>query len=107
MRPIEGTADILALTGSSAYLTYLYSQIDEVAAWTMVPYLGWLTFASYLSVHIFILSIRGYFKANFPQAGAGYLNNWNFADKEVNYPPKDKPTPTKYVNEAPEEKKGI
>lgn len=49
-RPIEGTIDILALTGSSAYLTYLYSQIDEVAAWTMVPYIGWLTFASYLAV---------------------------------------------------------
>lgn len=49
-RPIEGTIDILALTGSTAYLTYLYSQIDEVAAWTTVPYLAWLTFASYLAV---------------------------------------------------------
>ena len=58
MRPIEGTADILALTGASAYLTYLYSQIDEVAAWTMVPYLGWLTFASYLAVSLSILNSK-------------------------------------------------
>lgn len=57
MRPIEGTADILALTGASAYLTYLYSQIDEVAAWTMVPYLGWLSFASYLAVYTLILQL--------------------------------------------------
>jgi benzodiazapine receptor len=88
-RPIEGTIDILALTGTTAYLTYIYSGIDEVAAWTMVPYLGWLTFASYLSV------------------GIGYLNNWNFTDKQAHYPPRSKPAPTKYVNEAPPDKKAL
>ncbi|KAL8738480.1 MAG: hypothetical protein Q9181_000736 [Wetmoreana brouardii] len=63
-RPIEATADIMLLTGVTGYLTYIWSQVDSVASWCMVPYLGWLGFATYLS------------------AGTGYLNNWNLADKE-------------------------
>lgn len=107
-RPIEGTIDILALTGTTAYLTYIYSGIDEVAAWTMVPYLGWLTFASYLSVRkIWSWGSRGYQVANTPQVGIGYLNNWNFTDKQAHYPPRSKPAPTKYVNEAPPDKKAL
>ncbi|KAL8655855.1 MAG: hypothetical protein Q9226_002884 [Calogaya cf. arnoldii] len=65
-RPIEATADIVLLTGVTGYLTYVWSQVDSVAAWCMVPYLGWLGFATYLS------------------AGVGYLNDWNIADKERN-----------------------
>jgi len=49
-RPIEATADILALLGTTGYLTYIWSQVDSVAAWTMVPYMGWLCFATYLCV---------------------------------------------------------
>ena len=49
-RPIEATVDTVALTGTVGYLTYIWSQIDPVAAWVMVPYLGWLSFATYLSV---------------------------------------------------------
>ncbi|KAL8643160.1 MAG: hypothetical protein Q9228_000222 [Teloschistes exilis] len=63
-RPIEATVDIVALTGVTGYLTYIWSQVDTVAAWSLAPYLGWLSFATYLS------------------AGTGYLNGWNFADKE-------------------------
>lgn len=58
-------------------------------------------------MHISTSIYSQFHSANPPQAGAGYLNNWNFADKEVDSPPSDKPTPTKYVNEAPEGKKGI
>lgn len=50
LRPIPATLDIVALTGLNGYLTYIWSQIDEVAAYAMVPYLGWLSFATYLSV---------------------------------------------------------
>lgn len=64
-KPIAATADIVALLGINGYLTYLWSSIDPVAAWCQVPYMGWLGFATYLC------------------AGAGYLNNWNLADKEV------------------------
>lgn len=32
-RPIEATADIVALTGTVGYLTYVWSQVDTVAAW--------------------------------------------------------------------------
>lgn len=49
-RPVEATADIAILTATTGYLTYVWSQVDETAAWCMVPYLGWLSFATYLSV---------------------------------------------------------
>ncbi|KAL8992535.1 MAG: hypothetical protein Q9169_007022 [Polycauliona sp. 2 TL-2023] len=63
-RPIEATADIVLLTGVTGFLTYVWTQVDSVAAWCMVPYLGWLSFATYLS------------------AGVGYLNNWDLTSKE-------------------------
>ena len=49
-RPIEATVDIVCLTGVTGYLTYIWSQVDAIAAWGIVPYLGWLGFATYLSV---------------------------------------------------------
>jgi translocator protein len=51
-RPVEATVDIVALTGVTGYLIYLWGQVDEVAAWCLAPYLGWLGFATYLSVSI-------------------------------------------------------
>jgi len=78
-RPIEATVDIVALTGTVGYLTYIWGQVDPVAAWALAPYLGWLGFATYLS------------------AGVGYLNGWNIKDKEVNFPPTTKDT--LYVDE--------
>ena len=80
-RPIEATVDVVSLTGTVAYLTYVWSKVDDVAAYCLLPYLGWLGFATYLS------------------AGAGYLNNWDFKNKEQS---KDsKPADTKYVDEEP------
>ncbi len=49
-RPIEATVDIVVLTGVTGYLAYIWGQVDEVAGWALVPYLGWLGFATYLSV---------------------------------------------------------
>ncbi len=49
-RPIEATVDIAALTGLTGYLAYVWSQVDIVAAWSLAPYLVWLSFATYLSV---------------------------------------------------------
>lgn len=80
-RPIEATADIVTLTGMVGYLTYIWGQVDEVAGWALAPYLGWLSFATYLS------------------AGTGYLNNWNFEDKEK--PTSEKTAETKFVDEKP------
>jgi benzodiazapine receptor len=65
-RPIEASVDIVTLLGVNGYLTYLYSSIDPVSAWLQVPYLGWLTFATYLCTTI------------------GHLNNWDLASGEVN-----------------------
>lgn len=78
-RPIEATVDIVALTGITGYLAYIWGQVDPIAGWALAPYLGWLGFATYLS------------------AGVGYLNNWDIASKEVNHSPSDKHT--KFVDE--------
>lgn len=49
-RPVEATVDIVALTGTVGYLAYIWSGVDKVAAWALAPYLGWLSFATYLCV---------------------------------------------------------
>ena len=41
-RPIEATVDIVALTGVTGYLAYIWGQVDPVASWALAPYLGWL-----------------------------------------------------------------
>lgn len=51
-RPVEGTADLIALTGTVGYLTYVWSNVDPVASYCLMPYLAWLSFASYLSFSI-------------------------------------------------------
>ena len=79
--PVAATVDIVALTGTVGYLSYIWSKVDETAAYCMMPYLGWLGFATYLC------------------AGAGYLNGWNFADKEKRM--ETKGSETKYVDEEP------
>lgn len=63
-RPIEALVDIVALTGSVGYLAYVWSKVDEVSSYCMVPYLGWLGFATYLCV------------------GTGYLNGWTTETRE-------------------------
>jgi benzodiazapine receptor len=83
-RPIEATADIVALTGTVGYLAYIWGQVDHVSAWALAPYLGWLGFATYLS------------------AGVGYLNDWDTKGKEVDFPPSHKSHGTKYVDEKDE-----
>lgn len=83
-KPKAAAVDILALGGTVAYLTYVWAQVDAVAAWCLVPYLGWLGFATYL---------------NF---GIGHLNNWDFEGKTVERNPADKKHPTKNVNEKAE-----
>ena len=70
--PITATVDILALCGFTAYLAYVYAQIDELAAWCLAPYLGWLGFAAYLTI------------------GVGYLNGWDIRDKDTKRPSKGK-----------------
>ncbi|KAK1782064.1 TspO/MBR family-domain-containing protein [Copromyces sp. CBS 386.78] len=65
-RPIEATIDCAALVGINAYLAYTWgTQVDKVAGWLMVPYVAWLSFATYLS------------------AGSGYLNDWDFSEERI------------------------
>ena len=62
-RSVEALVDITALTGAVGYLTYVWSKVDTTAAYCLVPYLGWLGFATYLT------------------AGTGYLNGWDLSKK--------------------------
>jgi benzodiazapine receptor len=61
-RPVLATIDAAALVGINSYLAWLWgTKVDEVAGWLLVPYIGWLGFATYLSF------------------GTGYLNNWDLS----------------------------
>lgn len=61
--PVAALVDIVALLATNVYLTNLWSEIDQVSAFCMLPYLGWLGFATYLC------------------AGVGYLNGWDLKRK--------------------------
>ena len=41
-RPIEATVLVAALTCVVGYLAYLWGQVDAIAGWALVPYVGWL-----------------------------------------------------------------
>ena len=56
-RPIEATVDIVALTGVTGYLIYVWSQVDAVAGYFLAPYLGWLGFATYLCVSFHLIML--------------------------------------------------
>lgn len=58
-RPVEATADIVALTGVTGYLAYIWGQVDPVAGYLLVPYVVWLSFATYLSVCVVVSTICG------------------------------------------------
>jgi translocator protein len=80
-RPAEATADIIALDFTVAYLTYIWHKVDPIASYCLMPYLGWISFATYLTV------------------GVSHLNGWNLKNKVK---PKDqKQGETKFENEDP------
>ena len=64
-KPAIALVDILALLGLNGYLTYSFFQIDEVAGWCFVPYVAWLSFATYLNL------------------GVGVLNQWDISDSTL------------------------
>lgn len=83
-RPVEATADIVALTGTVGYLTYIWNNVDPVASYCLMPYVAWLGFATYLTV------------------GVGHLNGWDLKNKEK--PSDQKQGDTKFCNEIPKTK---
>ncbi|KAE8415346.1 TspO/MBR-related protein [Aspergillus pseudocaelatus] len=62
-RPAWALADILLLGGNVAALMHTWWKTDRTAFWLMVPYAGWLAFATYLN------------------AGVGVLNKWTIGEK--------------------------
>lgn len=41
-RSIEATVLVAALTCVVGYLVYIWGQVDAIAGWALVPYVGWL-----------------------------------------------------------------
>lgn len=64
-RPVEALVDIVALTGTVGYMTYIWNTVDKTATYLMFPYLAWLSFATYIT------------------AGSGYLNGWSFKNVDM------------------------
>ncbi|KAK7951978.1 uncharacterized protein PG986_007706 [Apiospora aurea] len=64
-KPVAALVDIVALLGLNSYLTYQFFQMDTVAGWCFVPYVAWLSFATYLNT------------------GVGYMNNWRITDEDL------------------------
>lgn len=62
-RPALALADIVLLGGNVAALMTLWWKVDRLAFWLMVPYAGWLGFATYLN------------------ASLGFLNGWDVGGK--------------------------
>lgn len=50
---------IAVLWVSIIVLIYLFSRIDKIAAWLLVPYLLWVSFASLLNFSIYVLNKAG------------------------------------------------
>lgn len=51
-RPVAATVDILTLGGTVGYLAYIWGQVDPTCGWLLAPYLGWVSFATYLCVSL-------------------------------------------------------
>ena len=49
-RPVLASIDIVALTGVTGYMTYLWGKVDKVAGYALAPYCAWLGLATYLCV---------------------------------------------------------
>lgn len=54
--PEAGVAAIVLLLGMVAVLTLWFARVDRFAAYLMVPYLVWVSFATYLNVAIALLN---------------------------------------------------
>lgn len=55
-QPVLAAIDIVALLGTTSYLTYTWSKVDAVAGWCLAPYVAWLGFATYLTVSLAYLN---------------------------------------------------
>ena len=69
--PKVALADIVLLTVNVGAMAKCYYLVDKTAGYMIVPYLAWLSFATYVC------------------AGVGYLNNWDVREMTPNAPKKD------------------
>ena len=53
--PLLGLVGITALWLSIVATIYTFSRVSRAAAWLLVPYLLWVTFASYLNLSVWLL----------------------------------------------------
>lgn len=55
-RPVPALAIILAMLALAIAATFALARLDRRAAWLMVPYLAWLSFASILNAQVIALN---------------------------------------------------
>ena len=56
--PVLGMAVIVAMLVLAAMTAHAFRRVRRVAAWLMVPYLGWGLFAAYLNLGFLVLNQR-------------------------------------------------
>ncbi len=54
--PLSGLIEIVVLCGAIVLTISLFARISRPAAWLLVPYLGWVTFAAYLNYMLWFLN---------------------------------------------------
>lgn len=52
-----GLIDIVFLWGAILVATLRFRKLDEVSAWLFVPYLAWVSFATVLNFHLWLLNV--------------------------------------------------
>ncbi len=55
-QPAWALIDIVALLGAIITTTFLFGSVDVVAAWLLVPYIAWVTFAAVLNFTLWRLN---------------------------------------------------
>lgn len=58
-KPRLALADIVLLWGNIATLSYVWSDVDVTASYLMLPYLAWVSFATYLNAATIYLNKDG------------------------------------------------
>lgn len=55
-RPGLALVDIVMLMAAAGWTACLFKRVDRIAAWLLVPYLGWLSFATLLNATLWWLN---------------------------------------------------
>lgn len=54
--PLAGLVDIILMLAAIAFTIFYFNKISKTAAWLLVPYIAWVSFATALNVAIWCLN---------------------------------------------------